>query len=87
MTDIKVAGMTCDHCVKAVTSELEDVAGVSNVQVSLNPEGPADVSFECTSDVTPDLIGAAVDEGVTKEGGIVSQASVTRTLPARAPDG
>ncbi len=30
-----VIGMTCDHCVGAVTSELTKVAGVSDVDVDL----------------------------------------------------
>ena len=61
-TDIKVSGMTCGHCVKAVTSELQAVPGVTNVVVSLNPEGLSDVEFECTTSVTPDLVSAAIDE-------------------------
>jgi copper chaperone CopZ len=30
-----VAGMTCDHCVSAVTSELGKLPGVSDVKVDL----------------------------------------------------
>jgi copper chaperone len=30
-----VKGMTCDHCVRAVTEELGKVAGVTNVAVDL----------------------------------------------------
>lgn len=32
---LTVAGMTCDHCVRAVTTELETVAGVDGVDVDL----------------------------------------------------
>jgi copper chaperone CopZ len=32
----KVAGMTCDHCKKAVTSEVSAVAGVESVEVDLD---------------------------------------------------
>lgn len=32
---LHVAGMTCDHCVRAVTAELEKVAGVEQVLVDL----------------------------------------------------
>jgi copper chaperone len=31
----KVEGMTCDHCVHAVTSAIEGVEGVSKAEVSL----------------------------------------------------
>lgn len=31
-----VQGMTCDHCKRAVSSELEGVAGVSSVDVDLD---------------------------------------------------
>jgi copper chaperone len=30
-----VAGMTCEHCVRSVTEELSDVAGVTGVEVDL----------------------------------------------------
>jgi len=33
-----VEGMTCDHCVRAVTSELTALGGVSDVRVELHPE-------------------------------------------------
>ncbi len=31
MTEIKIEGMTCQHCVKAVSEALSQVAGVSSV--------------------------------------------------------
>jgi copper chaperone len=62
MTEIKVAGMTCDHCVKAVKTELETIPGVSGVTVSLNSEGPSAVAFASEGSVTPEQIGAAIDE-------------------------
>ena len=34
-TTYRVAGMTCDHCVNAVRSEIERVQGVSDVLVEL----------------------------------------------------
>jgi copper chaperone CopZ len=30
-----VAGMTCEHCVRSVTEEVSDVAGVTGVEVDL----------------------------------------------------
>jgi copper chaperone len=35
MKTIKVAGMTCNHCVMAVTRALEGIDGVRNVTVDL----------------------------------------------------
>lgn len=33
--ELDITGMTCDHCVKSVTGALKDVAGVTDVVVSL----------------------------------------------------
>lgn len=54
-----VAGMTCGHCVKAVTDELSAVPGVESVQVDLD-SGVATVTSG--DGVDRDLISAAVDE-------------------------
>ncbi len=35
MTTIKVEGMTCNHCVMAVTRALTEIDGVKNVKVDL----------------------------------------------------
>lgn len=35
MTRIKIEGMTCGHCVRAVTSALSQLDGITNVRVSL----------------------------------------------------
>ena len=32
---LKVAGMTCEHCVRAATQALQSVPGVEQVEVSL----------------------------------------------------
>lgn len=34
-TEIKITGMSCQHCVGAVTRALESVPGVTSVQVDL----------------------------------------------------
>ncbi len=33
---LAIKGMTCDHCVRAVTNAVEDVDGVTAAQVSLD---------------------------------------------------
>lgn len=40
---IKVKGMSCMHCVKAITKALEEIQGVDRVQVDLNS---GEVTFE-----------------------------------------
>lgn len=54
-----VTGMTCGHCVQAVTEELTALAGVSDVQVSL-ADGAVTVTSEGPLD--PADVAAAVDE-------------------------
>ena len=55
----QVAGMTCDHCVRAVTTELVMLPGVRSVDVDL-----AEGSVTVTSDGPLDLeqVREAVDE-------------------------
>jgi copper chaperone len=54
-----VSGMTCGHCVQAVTSELAKLPGVSNVSVDLST-GVATVESSRALDSSE--VGAAVDE-------------------------
>ncbi len=35
MTTIKIKGMTCNHCVLAVTKALNEIDGIKNVKVDL----------------------------------------------------
>lgn len=59
-TTLKVEGMTCNHCVMAVTNALEELEGVVRAEVSLE-EGKAEVQHD---DGRPDFAAmqAAVDE-------------------------
>jgi copper chaperone len=54
-----VSGMTCQHCVSAVTEEVSGLPGVTDVQVDL-----ADGGLTVTSDapVDDDAVRAAVEE-------------------------
>ena len=58
-TTYKVGGMTCDHCVRAVTTELVLLPGVRSVDVDL-----AEGAVTVTSDGPLDLeqVREAVDE-------------------------
>ncbi|MDQ1498500.1 MAG: hypothetical protein QOI86_1840 [Actinomycetota bacterium] len=55
----RVTGMTCDHCVRAVTEEVSKLAGVSDVAVDLT-SGTLTVSSEMPLDAA--ILRAAVDE-------------------------
>lgn len=58
-TTYQVQGMTCDHCVRAVTGELTSLDGVTGVDVDL-----ASGAVRVTSDAPLDeaAVRAAVDE-------------------------
>ena len=45
----QVTGMTCEHCVRAVTEEIESLAGVSAVTVALVPGGESAVTVTATA--------------------------------------
>ncbi|WP_127499845.1 heavy-metal-associated domain-containing protein [Actinoplanes solisilvae] len=54
-----VTGMTCGHCVQAVTGELSTLPGVADVQIDL-ASGAVTVTSEAP--LTDDVVRAAVDE-------------------------
>ncbi|WP_428962398.1 heavy-metal-associated domain-containing protein [Micromonospora fluostatini] len=58
-TSYQVQGMTCGHCVQAVSTEVGAVDGVSDVQVDL-ATGRVTVTSE--RPVDPAAVRAAVDE-------------------------
>ena len=65
-TTLKVDGMTCQHCVRAVTEALESQDGVTRAQVDLQA-GRARVEYD-EGRVTPgQLANAVIDEGYTAE--------------------
>jgi copper chaperone len=55
----RVSGMTCDHCVRAVTEEVGKLPGVANVEVDL-ASGTVTVSSDAPLDEGD--VRAAVDE-------------------------
>jgi copper chaperone len=59
MTKIKIQGMTCEHCVRAVTNALSGVEGVTNVKVSLEKN---EAVFDTSSQVDMEKIKKAVEE-------------------------
>jgi copper chaperone len=61
-TTYRVDGMTCDHCVRAVTDELTQLDGVTGVEVELVPDGVSSVRVNSDRELPLDDVRAAVDE-------------------------
>jgi copper chaperone len=59
-TTLKVDGMSCEHCVKAVTQAVSDVAGTSNVKVDLKA-GTASFNHSGSDDLVA-KVKTAIDE-------------------------
>lgn len=62
VTELRVDGMTCGHCVKAVTSELRALPGVDAVEVELVEGGASQVRVQSTAALDPAAVAAAIDE-------------------------
>lgn len=63
MIELKITGMSCDHCVMAVTKALRSVPGVAHAEVSL-------ANGAATVEGTPkleDLVAAVEEEGYQAE--------------------
>lgn len=57
---LKIEGMSCSHCKSAVTEALQELAGVSRVEVDLDG-GQATVSYD-PAQVTEAALKEAVEE-------------------------
>ncbi len=57
-----VAGMTCGHCANAVSSELAELEGVTNVDVDLVAGGTSTVTITASTPLTEADVAAALDE-------------------------
>jgi copper chaperone CopZ len=58
-TSYRVTGMTCEHCVNSVSTELGRLAGVTGVRVDL---GSGAVEVDSEQPLDPAQVRAAVDE-------------------------
>ena len=64
MTKLKIEGMSCEHCVRAVSGALQEVPGVDSVvEVSL---GRGEAIIEGSAE-TASLIAAIEEEGYRAE--------------------
>ena len=57
-----VTGMTCGHCVSAVTEELKALQGVQDVTIELNSGGTSKVNVVSDAPLSEGDVRAAVDE-------------------------
>ena len=58
-TTFRVIGMTCEHCVRAVSGELAKLPGVVGVEVDL---ATGAVAVDSAAPLDPPLVSAAVEE-------------------------
>ncbi len=61
-TTYGVTGMTCDHCVAAVTEEVTAIPGVTDVAVELVNEGTSMVRVVSDDPLQEDTVREAVEE-------------------------
>jgi len=61
-TTYTVSGMTCGHCVGAVTEELQNLDGVSEVTIDLVAGGDSPVRVTSETELDREAVRAAVDE-------------------------
>jgi copper chaperone len=61
-TTFAVTGMTCGHCVAAVTDELSALPGVRDVSVDLVPDGTSTVTVTNDTPISLDQAAAALNE-------------------------
>jgi copper chaperone len=61
-TAFAVTGMTCGHCVAAVTEELSALPGVTEVSVDLVAGGTSTVTLTSDTPIDLDQVAAALDE-------------------------
>lgn len=61
-TAYAITGMTCGHCVNAVTTEIESIAGVRAVRVDLVAGGTSTAHVTSDEPLDDSTVRAAVDE-------------------------
>ena len=64
--ELRIEGMSCEHCVAAVRKALQAVPGVTGVEVDL-PSGKAMVELDPGLVTVEKLVAAVDEEGYTTE--------------------
>jgi len=57
-----VTGLTCGHCVGAITSEVKALPGVIDVRVDLVAKGTSTLNVTADQTLTDAAVAAALDE-------------------------
>jgi len=61
-TTYTVTGLSCEHCVNAVTSQLGSLPGVAEVSVDLVPDGGSRVTVTSAGPLADSVVSEALDE-------------------------
>ena len=61
-TTYAVTGLTCEHCVHAVTEELTSIGGVTRVTIELVPDGASLVTVTSDAPLRDEAVCGALDE-------------------------
>lgn len=61
-TTYSVTGMTCSHCVSAVSEEISRLDGVDGVAVDLHAGGNSRVTVTSAAPLPADAVRQAIDE-------------------------
>ncbi len=60
--ELGVTGMTCSHCVRAVTEEVSAIEGVTAVDIDLVADGVSRLRVQASGPISDDALRAAVAE-------------------------
>ena len=55
-------GLTCGHCVGAVSDEIRAIEGVTDVHIDLVKDGASTITVTADGPVTAEQVAAALDE-------------------------
>jgi len=58
----QVQGMTCEHCVRAVTEEISSITGVTDVSIDLHAGETSSVQVTSATELDEAVVRTAVDE-------------------------
>jgi copper chaperone len=61
-TTYQVVGMTCEHCARAVSEEIQGLGGVTTVAVRLVPGAASAVTVTADAPLAAEALAAALDE-------------------------
>lgn len=62
LTQFKVTGMTCGHCVASVSEKLGRLKGIADVAVDLVPDGVSTLTVYGSENINPEAVRTAVSE-------------------------